>query len=1047
MKKNLKILCFFYFLSPLFLLGKLGPQDNWYLDREVELPKMPGFKKPSSVEVGSSGISHVVDWDGHTITLWDENGSFISRMSGHGGGDGQLSRPEDIAVTADEIYVIEYNHHRVQVFDKNGTFLRKWGQRGSGDADLYHPTSIFLDMNGTDVYEVYIADRYHHQVKVYDSNGTFKRKISEHGNQDHQLNEATGVGIGPDDLLYVSSKNNNKIKVFETNGTYVRSISLSGNPYDLSFYGDKLAVSLHGHHKVQVLDKNGSEISTIGTGTASQSEGEFYHPVGLSFDANGDLHVADSQNHRIQVFDSNGTFKRSYGMYGDAGVGPYSFQITPENTFLISDIERHRVFEIDENGSLIRVIAKHKGNSLGFDINNPRSAYLGPDNLVYIADTNHHRIQVYDRNGTFVRKFGSSGTGDGQFNQPYSVIVSSDDEIFVADRYNHRIQVFDTNGNFLRKFGIYGSLEGQMNQVFNISFSDEGNVLVGDWNNRRIIHFTKTGEFIRHYTSNEHPMFVRDLPHGLTAVSRDSRIELYDANGVWLKRWYKLGGSGSAFDAYSDGTIAWIDYNHDKILFYKPTYRTFLPKPSKGIPLPKVLKVEQPDNTNHLQVTYRIDDLDSAKVEAKMIAFIDGGNDLSKVIIPTSFIGSTDGKLDNNVSTNQDHNITWNVGADWSVGFGELEVAILAKDDRNLLNLHFLTLPATDSNNTELVINRAPITDADLLDLWYWLIASGDPGIQLDGPSIKPVITGSAPSFSPNEVSNMVAWLDANNVDGDNNSSNDPYGMSVQSWANLVNSEVNFTQITESKRPSLVSNILNGKPGLFFDDELDGMSSTIQINSAPYTFVVLFNCLDQSSRSRRAVQGSQNWLIGPHGARVGFHTSNGWVSHSEPLIANKFYLCTATVGSTSSSFVINGKDVTSNSNSRYHPGYLHLGASGGHSSEDLNGYICEVLVYDRDLDSSEINQINSYFTYKWNMVQSLADGTKTSPLGRSYLFDKMNLREATADEITRAKNGAMTGNINQFTPALQVGPDVRPNKVNEYGFDTGNTQGVWVTPK
>jgi hypothetical protein len=87
-------------------------------------------------------------------------------------------------------------------------------------------------------------------------------------------------------------------------------------------------------------------------------------------------------------------------------------------------------------------------------------------------------------------------------------------------------------------------------------------------------------------------------------------------------------------------------------------------------------------------------------------------------------------------------------------------------------------LPGIDGNSTELKINRSPITDTDLLDLWYWLIASGDSGIQLDGPSIKPMITGSAPSFSPNGVSNMVAWLDANNVDGDNNSSNDPYGMS-----------------------------------------------------------------------------------------------------------------------------------------------------------------------------------------------------------------------------------------------------------------------------
>jgi len=59
----------------------------------------------------------------------------------------------------------------------------------------------------------------------------------------------------------------------------------------------------------------------------------------------------------------------------------------------------------------------------------------------------------------------------------------------------------------------------------------------------------------------------------------------------------------------------------------------------------------------------------------------------------------------------------------------------------------------------------------------------------------------------------------------------------------------------------------------------------------------------------------------------------------------------------------------------------------------------------------------------------------------------MNLREATLEERTRAREGAISGAVNQFTPSFKVGPDERPNKVNEYGFDTGSTNGYWVTPK
>ena len=59
----------------------------------------------------------------------------------------------------------------------------------------------------------------------------------------------------------------------------------------------------------------------------------------------------------------------------------------------------------------------------------------------------------------------------------------------------------------------------------------------------------------------------------------------------------------------------------------------------------------------------------------------------------------------------------------------------------------------------------------------------------------------------------------------------------------------------------------------------------------------------------------------------------------------------------------------------------------------------------------------------------------------------MGLREATPEEITRAKEGSISGTTNQFNPTFKVGPDERPNKVNEYSFDTGANSGFWVIPK
>ena len=76
---------------------------------------------------------------------------------------------------------------------------------------------------------------------------------------------------------------------------------------------------------------------------------------------------------------------------------------------------------------------------------------------------------------------------------------------------------------------------------------------------------------------------------------------------------------------------------------------------------------------------------------------------------------------------------------------------------------------------------------------------------------------------------------------------------------------------------------------------------------------------------------------------------------------------------------------------------------------------------------------------------AMAQGASTTRLGREFLFSKMGLREATAAEVTRAKEAGTPGVINQWDPKLRVGPDERPAKINAYGFDTG-ADGYWVVP-
>ncbi len=148
-------------------------------------------------------------------------------------------------------------------------------------------------------------------------------------------------------------------------------------------------------------------------GSLGSADSQFILPTGVAVNpTTGNVYVADTQNNRIQVFDSNGTFITKFGSGGSGDgqfFGPVGIAVNPLT------------------GS------------------------------VYVVDQANSRIQVFDSAGTFITKFGSGGSGDGQFSFPLGVAVNpSTGNVFVADTGNNRIQVFDSNGTFITKFGSFG---------------------------------------------------------------------------------------------------------------------------------------------------------------------------------------------------------------------------------------------------------------------------------------------------------------------------------------------------------------------------------------------------------------------------------------------------------------------------------------------------------------------------------------------------------------------------------------------------------------
>jgi DNA-binding beta-propeller fold protein YncE len=156
----------------------------------------------------------------------------------------------------------------------------------------------------------------------------------------------------------------------------------------------ELAVSEYGPvERVQWFTPDGSRC--LGAlGAPGSQPGLFSRVEGLCFDAGDRLYVADSCNHRIQVFSPGRALLRTYGKPG-SGPGGMSYP-----------------YDI-------------KVDSMGRQ---------------FVCEFGNSRIQVFDAQDRPLETIGSPGTEPGQLNNPWAVALDSMGNLYVADGGNNRVQ-------------------------------------------------------------------------------------------------------------------------------------------------------------------------------------------------------------------------------------------------------------------------------------------------------------------------------------------------------------------------------------------------------------------------------------------------------------------------------------------------------------------------------------------------------------------------------------------------------------------------------
>lgn len=241
--------------------------------------------------------------------------------------------------------------------------------------------------------------------------------------------------------LYVLD-NAGRVLVFDEDGALVRHWWMPehsvGKPERICLFRDgRLAVTDTHYHRLVFFDKQGKELGRMGS--LGHDTGQFVYPVTVVDDDQGNFYVGEyGGNDRIQKFDRDGNFLLQIGT---VGAGPGQFQRPSglawrEGRLYVADAFNNRVQVFADSGEFVEILSSgEKALALQY----PYDIALSSAGELFVVEYTAGRVSQFDLRGRLLGRFGSTGSGTGQFATPWALTVDDESRVFVADTENRRI--------------------------------------------------------------------------------------------------------------------------------------------------------------------------------------------------------------------------------------------------------------------------------------------------------------------------------------------------------------------------------------------------------------------------------------------------------------------------------------------------------------------------------------------------------------------------------------------------------------------------------
>jgi DNA-binding beta-propeller fold protein YncE len=273
-------------------------------------------------------------------------------------------------------------------------------------------------------------------------------------------------------------------------------------------------------------------------GSFGSEPGQLNRPRDLALAEDGSIFVADTENHRIQHFNQDGTLIHQWGSFGDITAGeapggtfnqPWGLALGQDGSVYVADLWNHRIQKFTPEGEFIKMWGYFGQAESPEAFWGPRDVAVDSKDRVFVVDTGNKRVVIFDEDGNFVSQFGSVGMAMGQFDEPVGITIDEEDRVYIADTWNQRIQKFDIDagGEYqpVQEWEVYAWFGESLDNKPYLDIDPQGFLYVTDPEGLRVLEFKDDGTFIR---------FWGDLGAGLNQFALVGSVAVDPSGGVWV---------------------------------------------------------------------------------------------------------------------------------------------------------------------------------------------------------------------------------------------------------------------------------------------------------------------------------------------------------------------------------------------------------------------------------------------------------------------------------------------------------------------------------